>query len=294
MRRIFRRTRAALLALHILTVGAVAAPVPALAMQILDAADHGELAAEISATNVNRIALAGDRIAKVVRSPDGYAVEHDAASGDIYLRPAGAQPGTPAAEAAPDRGEPAPAPGSRPGQAFEPGRRAGFEPVTLFIGTEKGFTYRLTLMPSARASAQILIRNADAVPAAASVPASGGEPRIGVRGEPHVGALVRLVRAVARREPLPGYAIHAGGGSLAAGIRLVETWRGPRFAALVLEADALPSAPVGGAAGLAGTIGSLPGIGPVAALWLAPPATGPSGGRLGVAVVEAAATGDLR
>ena len=286
MRRIFRRPRAALLALHILTVGAFSAPAPALAMQILDAADHGELAAEISATNVNRIALAGDRIAKVVRSPDGYAVEHDAASGDLYLRPAGAQPGTPAAEASPDRGEPAP--------AFEPGGQAGFEPVTLFIGTEKGFTYRLTLMPAARASAQILIRNADAVPAAASVPVSGGEPRIGVRGEPHVAALVRLVRAVARREPLPGYAIHAGGRSLAAGIRLVETWRGPRFAALVLEADILPSAPAGGAAGLAGTIGSLPGIGPVAALWLAPPATGPSGGRLGVAVVEAAATGDLR
>ena len=118
-------------------------------------------------------------------------------------------------------------------------------------------------------------------------------PRI-QSSEPHVAALVRLVRAVARREPLPGYAIHAGGRSLAAGIRLVETWRGPRFAALVLEADALPSAPAGGAAGLAGTIGSLPGIGPVAALWLAPPATGPSGGRLGVAVVEAAATGDLR
>ena len=89
MRRILWHTRAALLALHILTVGALAAPVPALAMQILEAADHGEIAAEISATNVNRIALAGDRIAKVVRSPDGYAVEHDAASGDIYLRPGG-------------------------------------------------------------------------------------------------------------------------------------------------------------------------------------------------------------
>ena len=252
------RPRAALLALHILTVGALAAPVPALAMQILDAADHGEVAAEISATNVNRIALAGDRIAKVVRSPGGYAVEHDAASGDIYLRPAGVQAGT-------------------PGVAV-----GGIEPVTLFIGTEKGFTYRLTLMPAARASAQILIRNADAVPAAASVPAPGGEP--------HVASLVRLVRAVARREALPGYAIHAGGGSLAAGIRLIETWRGPRFAALVLEADALPSAP----AGLAGTIAGLSGIGPVAALWLASPETGPSGGRLGVAVVETAATGDLR
>ena len=104
--------------------------------------------------------------------------------------PTSALGGTPAAEAAPDRG---------PGQT-------GFEPVTLFIGTEKGFTYRLTLMPSARASAQILIRNADAVPAAASVPVSGGEP--------HVGALVRLVRAVVlarvRVEPEPACCHRAG------------------------------------------------------------------------------------
>ena len=264
------RPRAALLALHILAMGALMAPAPALAMQILEAADHAELAAEISATNVNRIALAGDRIAKVVRSPDGYAVEHDAVSGDLYLRPAGAPPGTPGA----DTGE--------------------YEPVTLFIGTEKGFTYRLTLMPAARASAQILIRNADAVPAAASAPASGGEP--------HVAALVRLVRAVARREALPGYEIRAGlartsiraDGPAAAGLTLIETWRGPRFAALVFEAARPASDDAEGAAGLAGTIGSLPGIGPVAALWLAPPATGPSGGRLAVAVVEAAGAGDPR
>ncbi len=260
------RPRAALLALHVLAMGALMAPAPALAMQILDAADHAELAAQISATNVNRIALAGDRIARVVRSPDGYAVEHDAVSGDLYLRPAGAPPGTPGA----DTGE--------------------YEPVTLFIGTEKGFTYRLTLMPAARASAQILIRNADAVPASAS----GGEPRIGVRGEPHVAALVRLVRAVARRDLLPGYAIHAGGEAPQPGLTLIETWRGPRFAALVLEAAPPASSGADGAAGLAGTIDSLPGIGAVAALWLAAPATGPSGGRLGVAVVETASAGDRR
>ncbi len=246
------RPRAALLALHILAMGVVGAPAPALAMQILDAADHGELAAEISATNVSRIALAGDRIAKVVRSPDGFAVEHDAASGDLYLRPV-------AAEA------------------------AEHEPVTLFVGTEKGFTYRLTLMPAARASAQILIRNAAALPGAAVAdPIAGG---------PHVAALVRLVRAVARRDLLPGYAVHAGGEALQPGLTLIETWRGPRFAALVFEAARPASEDAEGAAGLAGTIGSLPGVGPVAALWLAPPATGPSGGRLGVAVVEAAGAG---
>jgi len=262
------RSRAALLALHILAVVVLAAPAPALAMQILDAADHAELAAEISATNVNRIALAGDRIAKVVRSPDGYAVEHDGASGDLYLRPAGAQPGT--AEAAPDGG---------------PGR-AGFEPVTLFIGTEKGFTYRLTLTPSHHDSAQILIRNAAALPGAAVAdPVAGG---------PHVAALVRLVRAVARRDLLPGYAVHAGGEALQPGLTLIETWRGPRFAALVLEAAPSASSGADGGAGLAGTIGSLLGIDAVAALWLAPPATGPSGGRLGVAVVETASAGDRR
>ena len=45
---------AGMLAAHLIYMGAAA---PALAMQILDAADHGELAAAISATGVNRIAL---------------------------------------------------------------------------------------------------------------------------------------------------------------------------------------------------------------------------------------------
>ena len=245
------RPRAALLALHILVMGALSAPVPALAMQILDAADHAELAAEISATGVNRIALAGDRIAKVVRAPDGFAVEHDARSGDLYLRPL-----------SPDAG-------------------ADGDTVTLFIGTERGFTYRLTLTPAARDSAQILIRNADT---AAGLVAKDPVPA----GDPHLAALVRLVRAVARREALPGYAVARGEGVSPDGMTFIETWRGPRFAAHVLEADR--DAPE--AAGLAGTIGSLPGAGRVAALWLAAAGTGPSGGRLVVAVTEAA--GGLR
>ncbi|MYG53050.1 MAG: hypothetical protein F4204_12085 [Rhodospirillaceae bacterium] len=252
------RRPALLFALHLLCMGALALPLPAAAMQILDAADHAELRAEISATNVNRIALAGDRIAKVVRAPGGFAVEHDAASGDLYLRPS-----VPAASADP----------------------AG-EPITLFIGTEKGFTYRMTLTPVERDSAQILIRNAAVAAAgAAAGPAPGG---------PHVAALVKLVRAVARREPLPGYEIRAGGDPLS-GFGVIETWRGPRFLALVLEADTLPAASADGVeAGLAGTIGALPAAGRLAALWLAAPGTGPSGGRLAVAVVNAGARGTPR
>ncbi len=245
-----RRRFALLLATRLVLMGALLAPVPALAMQILEAADHAELAAEISATGVNRIALARDRIARVVRAPDGYAVEHDAASGDLYLRP------------------------SAPATS---GDAAG-DPVTLFVGTERGFTYRLTLTPAARGSAQILIRNAAVSPDAATAVPAG-------RGSPHVAALVRLVRAVARRELLAGYEIHAGGPS-PSGLTPIETWRGPRFRALVFEAGR--SAPAGGdgPAGLAGTIGALPGAGRMAALWLAAPGTGPKGGRLAVAVVE--------
>lgn len=245
-----RKRFAVLLAAQLLIMGTTAAPVAA--MQILDAADHAELAAEISATNVNRIALHGDRIAKVVRAPDGFAVEHDARSGDLYLRPLTADPSPP-------------------------------DPVTLFIGTEKGFTYRLTLTPAARGSAQILIRNAAALPdTVVPAPAPGDSA--------HVKALVKLVRAVARWDVLPGYTIHAGERTAQAGLTLIETWRGPRLRALVFEAGR--SAPLGGdgLAGLAGTIAALPGAGRVAALWLAAPGTGPTGGRLAVAVVETART----
>ena len=266
------RRRGALVALHVLATGLLIAPPPAEAMQVLDAVDHAELAAEISATGVSRIALSDDRIVRVVRSPDGFAVEHDAATGDVYLRPAVPQPGTVATEPSGSGAEGMPVP----------------DPVTLFIGTERGFTYRLALTPTARDSAQVLVRNADAVPATvASVPASGGDP--------HVAALVRLVRAVARREPPPGHEIRAGGGIAGDGIRIVETWRGPHLSALVLEADALP-APSGGsaAAGLAGTLREALAGGRLAALWLAGPGTGPSGGRLAVAVVGNAGPGDRR
>ena len=124
-------------------------PAPAAAIQTLEAADHAELEAAVSATGVSRVALADDRIRRVIRSPGGFDVEHDAASGDLYLRPLEALD---------------PMSDERPGAAL---------PITLFLGTERGFTYRLTLTPDARSSAQVLIRNA----AAASGPAAPGHGR---------------------------------------------------------------------------------------------------------------------
>ncbi len=276
MTRRLTRPKAALLALHMLAAGifaaaAIAMPTPATAMQVLDAADHAELSAEISATGISRVALAGDRIVRVVRAPDGFAVEHDADTGDIYLRPDVPHAGLPADDSA----------------VYGSVGDVTPMPVTLFVGTERGFTYRLALTPVPRTSAQILVRNVDAVVPDSSAPLPGGDP--------HVAELVRLVRAVARREPLPGHRLHAGGGSPAPGLRTVETWRGPRLTALVLEADALP-APSGesAVAGLAGTLRESLASGRLAALWLADPGTGPNGGRLAVAVVERSGGEDSR
>ena len=245
---------AGMVAAHLMYMGAAT---PVLAMQIIEAVDHGEFAAGISATGVNRIAVSHDRIRRVIRAPGGFEAEHDPETGDLWLRPV------------------------KGGAMAPPGMTGGSEttayaPVTLFIGTEKGFTYRLTLTPSARDSAQILIRNGAALARAearVAGHAAGADPR--------VAALVGLVRAVARREPPAGYAI--GAGLAMGGLPVIETWRGPRFAAHVVEADGR----VTDAAELAGTMGLR-----AAAAWLAAPGTGPSGGRLAVIVTDAVGSND--
>ena len=243
---------AGMLAAQLIYAGAAA---PARAMQILEAADHAELAAEVSATGVNRIALSHDRIRRVIRSPSGFEAEHDPETGDLYLRPMAAGPGA----------EPEAAGGSaRP-------------PVILFLGTEKGFTYRLTLTPTDRDSAQVLIRNGAAVTRGAAPDAATAA------ADPRITALVGLIRAVARRELPAQYAIETATGRAIGGLPAIETWRGPRFAAHVVESDGVAI----DAADLAGTMEIH-----AAAVWLAAPGTGPSGGRLAVIVTDAAGPND--
>ena len=240
-----RAAKSALLLLYSLCAFAAA---PASAMQVLDAVDHAELVAQVSATAVSRIALGNDRIARVIRAPGGFETEHDPGSGDLYLRPLG------------------------PGDA-ETNER---EPVSLFIGTEKGFTYRLTLTVAERGSAQILIRNAAAARSMEDAPAS----------DARIAELVRLVGSVARREPLARHAVEAAGAArVASGVTALETWRGPRFEALVLEVrDAGLADAAALAARLATGSGSGTGTG-IAAVWMSGP--GPDGARLAVAVREA-------
>ena len=237
------------------------AAAPAAGLQILQATDHAELSAEVSSTEVNRIALEGDRIARVVQSTGGFRLEHDPVRGDLYLYPGAGGPGGPA-----------PFSGAAPAGAQAPGRAQA--PVTLYVGSEKGLTFRLRLVPVERDSAQILIRSV-----VANEP--GGTPRA-ASGDARASAIAALIGAVARREPLPGYTVVSAsnlgerqdiGGEFTSiadertpGTRLIETWRGPRFTARVLQVyDArIRDASVLAAARRAGVI----------AAWLSDPADG--------------------
>ena len=248
------RRVAVLLIAQLLTVCA-----PAQALQIIDAVDHAELTAEVSSTEVNRIALDGDRVARVIQSPGGFTVEHDPMRGDLYLYPTapfgigGATPSRAPFAAAPAQ--------------------------TLYLGTERGFTYRLSLTIAERDSAQILIRNA----ATAAGYASGD---IESDGYPH--ELAALIRAVARREPLPGYVIVPAPNvtdSPSAG-SLVEVWRGPRYAARVFRTGA-------DGADDASALENLEGA-RVAAAWLSSDGRGPDGERLAVVVEDRGAAGTMQ
>ena len=180
-------------------VGLAASPEPAErpATRILDAADHAELDAGIAAGGVVRVALLDDRITRVIQAPDGSAVEHDPEEGDIYIR----LPGDGAVAAA---------------------------PFALFVGSEKGFTYRLTLTPLLGGSAQLLIRN----------PATSRDSGIaaGAEGAGRIADIAALIRAVANRDPLPGFFRIDRGEEwkLEEGDAVLEVWRGMRQEAWLL------------------------------------------------------------
>ena len=183
---------------HIIYIASVPG---AWALQILEATDHAELTAEISASAVNRIALDGDRVSRVVQSPSALTVEHDPVRGDVYVHADGSL-------------------------------RAETDPITLYLGSERGFTYRLTLRTADRDSAQILIRNANI---ATATDERGGAGAFESAAEGRLGELVALIRAVARGEPLPGYAIvvEPPVGEVLSGPAAIETWRGARWTARV-------------------------------------------------------------
>ena len=224
---------------------------PVHGVQVLEAADHAELEAEISTTALNRIALEHDRVSRVIGAPPGLVVEHDPVRGDIYLK-FGASTG--------------------PGLS-DSGATA---PSSLYLGTERGLTYQVTLAVTERGPAQILIRNAglDANEAAGCYDDTT-----------QVGELLRLVRAVARREPLPGYSIVVEPAAATAmkGPRPIESWRGRRWTARVL---AVPDGFAWDAPAMAAQHD-----GQAVAAWVSENTRGPGGGRMAVIVEDSHAPG---
>ena len=181
-------------ALGLLLIIYIGSSATAWALQILEASDHAELAAEISDTDVNRIALDGDRVSRVIQSPGGFTVEHDPVRGDLYLHPDAA-----AVFAA--------APGGLPAPAGAPA------PATLYVGTEQGFTYRLSLSAVSRDSAQILIRNAAIAAGSADrmrTVAGGVQARERLVAIPD-GSRIRIALCGGSSEPLEVLADDGGG-----------------------------------------------------------------------------------
>lgn len=239
---------AAPLLLCLCTVSAWGAPGAA---RVLDGADHAELGAEIAREGVVRVALLGDRVERVIHVPEGFRVEHDPAKGDLYIH----LPSEARAEAE-----------AEPFASLAP-----FEPFALFVGSERGFTYRLRLTPVLGGAAQLLIRNP------ASVARATG--RSGQAGDVRVAEIAALIRAVANREPLPGYRVErAGEGIVVADGVPIEIWRGPRRDAWLLALDGNGTAKTPDASALAQRFG--PGV---AAVWIDGDA---AGGPLAVVVID--------
>ena len=101
-----------------------AAP-PASALQYEVSDGETGIAAGISSREITRIALRDDRIAGVVGRRTGFSIEHDTATGDMFLVP-------------------------HQGAALT-------EPVNLFLSAESGAAYQLLLTPLDIPSEQIII-----------------------------------------------------------------------------------------------------------------------------------------
>ena len=261
LKRLCAAALAAALALNMQAFAAAAQP--AAGTRILEVGDHAEIGVDISASGVVRVALLGDRIARVIGPPQAkFDLEHDPAAGDLYLRPVAetslVERGAPSGAEAPreDAGPPASA--------------------ALFIGSEKGSTYRLTLTPVAGGAAQILLRAVDDKPQNATPP----DPHTG-----RVAGIAELIRVVAGGVPPAGYTVEPADGAFPVhdGLVPLEVWRGPRHEALVLALKA-------GAPANAPALAARMGRG-VAAVWIgfgmAGTATqGQNAGRLAVVVRE--------
>ncbi len=140
----------------------------AVAQQVTSVVDDGEVLAVISKREITRISLASDRIAKIVKGDLPFTITHDPDQGDVYFRP----------------------------ELVDITR-----PVNFFLNSEKGFTYKVILVPEDVPAAHIILHNEEAV-------ALGQETELLLEAPAHE-AIVSLVRAMATGTLLDGFTIAA-------------------------------------------------------------------------------------
>lgn len=99
--------------------------------QIINAANDSELSGVIAKEEISRIKVISDRIKSVKNVEGEVEVLEDTDLGEIYIRPL----------------------------------KSKGEPINLFITTERNDTYKLLLLPKSQPSAQIFIRNEEAISA---------------------------------------------------------------------------------------------------------------------------------
>lgn len=120
----------------------------AYSLQQFESENHGTISAVISAQEVSRISVLDDRIRSIVGvPPQGWSLEHDRITGDLFLIPL----------------------------------TADLRPLSLFIQTQQDYSYQLNLAVEAISAQQILIKNKHAgIDSEASAALWQSQPRVQV------------------------------------------------------------------------------------------------------------------
>lgn len=101
----------------------------AFATQIREVVDGSELSFNISVRDLNRIKVMDDRIQTLSYRDDELVIANVEHLGEVYIRPA----------------------------------NNNMEPITGFIITEKGYTYKLRFVPQNISSTQIMLKNVESI-----------------------------------------------------------------------------------------------------------------------------------
>lgn len=138
--------------------------------QLKEVYDDGQVSGIIAAGEISRIVLKHDRI-RLVNADDDISITNDSETGAIFVKPLDA---------------------------------TADKPINLFVLSEKGYSYKLILVPDNVPSEQIIIMNPEIDLGRDNEEADAFE-----KSSPYHHTVTEIVRAMVNREALPGYTWHS-------------------------------------------------------------------------------------